>query len=253
MTQFNLLPDVKLEYIRAQRMQRMVLSISFVVTATAVTILVLLFASSLAQKKHLHDLNDDVTKESKELQEKPQIKRVLTVQNQLQSLTDLHAAKPALPQLPIYLDQVTPATVTIGNFTIDTVNKTITITGGADALSSVNKYVDTLKFTKYESKYKLSEKEKQENKKVQTDPERKAAFSSVVLTAFAVASSTATPGAPPVTYTITTGYDPVIFDITKEVTLLVPPNFVTTRSALPQAVDLFKATPAPSATTKGSN
>ena len=140
MVQLNLLPDVKLDYIRAQRSRRLVLSISVLVTGIAVLALVLLLLVDVAQKKHLSDLSRDIQTESSELQQKPDITKILTVQNQLESLTALHSSKPAASRLfSNYLDQVTPAAASSASFNIDFTQQTVTITGTADALSTINK------------------------------------------------------------------------------------------------------------------
>ena len=149
MIQLNLLPDVKLEYIKAQRSRRLVFSVSVLVTIASVALLLLLLSVEGLQKKHLSDLNNDISSETSKLQNEPQINKILTVQNQLESLTALHAGKPAATRLFDYLNQVTPANVNITDFSIDFTKQTTTVTGTSDSLSSVNKYVDTLKFTTY--------------------------------------------------------------------------------------------------------
>ncbi|HXR49835.1 MAG TPA: hypothetical protein VN778_02310, partial [Verrucomicrobiae bacterium] len=175
MVQLNLLPDVKLDYIRAQRSRRLVLSISVLVTGIVVLALVLLLLADVAQKKHLSDLSRDIQNESSELQQKPDISKILTVQNQLESLTTLHSGKPAASRLfNNYLDQVTPAAASIASFDIDFTQQTVTITGTADALSTINKYVDTLKFTTYTT----------DSNKTPTK-----AFSDVVLSSFGFANN----------------------------------------------------------------
>lgn len=230
MTQLNLLPDVKLEYIKAQRTRRLVISLSFLVTVLAVALLLVLLSVDLLQKKHLSDLNRDIRSESSQLQNKPNINKILTIQNQLESLTALHAGKPAAPRLFDYLNQLTPAQVDITDFNIDFTKQTISITGTADALSSVNKYVDTLKYTTY-----TTDKNSTSTK----------AFSDVVLSSFGI-SATSNNGQP-ATYTLTLSYDKNIFDITQIVSLSVP-NLIPTRLGVVQPTDLFTAP-----TTKSSN
>jgi len=231
MIQLNLLPDVKLEFIRAQRTSRMIISVALLVTAGAVTILVLLLSFGGLQKKHLSDLNKDITTKSSQLKNQPQIDRILTIQNQLASLNTLHDQKPAASRLFNYLNQVTPTQETISSFTVDFNAKTVSISGNADALSSVNKFVDTLKFTNY---------------KVKGDSTVTPAFSNVVLASFGLTSpGPSTGGAndlPPATFTITLAYDPAIFDITKSVKLTIPAK-VTTRSEIDQPTALFKEAP----------
>ncbi len=238
MIQLNLLPDVKLEYIRTQRSRRLILSVATVVTIIAVILLAGLLVYGHFQKQHLDDLSSDITSASRRLSNQPQISRVLTVQNQLESLTTLHDAKPAVSRLFGYLDQLTPAPVSISSFGIDLTTQTVTITGSADALSSVNKYVDTLKFTTYAytaNKVKVTG----------------VAFGNVVLTDFTLKTDEKADAKKkdngPATYTISLAYDPAIFDITNNAKLVVP-KLITTRSELEKPTDLFKAAPAPAKT-----
>ncbi len=226
MMQLNLLPDVKLEYIRAQRSRRLVLTVAIIAGSVSLGILLILLSVYGIQKKHLSDLNRDISSETSQLQHKKDINKILTVQNQLESLTALHAGKPAASRLFDYLNEVTPANVDITDFTIDFTKQTATIAGSADALSSVNKYVDTLKFTKYTS---------------DTSTAANHAFSSIVLSNFGLGNTTSN-GGKPASYTITLTYDKNIFDITQKVDLSVP-SITTTRSGIDQPAALFKAAP----------
>jgi len=227
MIQLNLLPDVKLELVKAQRLQRAMTVVSVLASLAAIALVVVLFSASQIQKKHINDLNADIAKKTAQLNSDKQINKILTVQNQLNSLTQLHASKPAASRLFGYLNQVTPADVSISSFTVDFSTHSMTITGGAGALSSVNKYVDTLKFTEYT---------------VGNSKSKSKAFNGVVLTSFSVSSNTTSTG-PAVSYTITTNYEPAIFDISKEVSLIVPQQ-TTTRSTTEQPTNLFVAQPA---------
>lgn len=231
MIQLNLLPDVKLEYIKTERSRRLVLSVSFLVAAVAVVLLLLLLSVDGLQKKHLSDLTKDINSESTKLQNEPQISKILTVQNQLQSLTSLHAQEPAASRVFDYLNQVTPADVSISDFKIDFTQQTATITGTAANLADVNQYVDTLKYTTYTT-----------GDGSQAQP----AFSNIVLSSFSLNGSQDSSQA--ANYAIALSYKPDIFDITKDVKLSVP-KVTTTHLTISQPVtDLFKAAPA---TTKG--
>ncbi len=230
MIQLNLLPDVKLQYIKAQRSRRLVLSIAIVVGTAAIALLAILLTVDGLQKKHLSDLNRDIASETSQLQGKKDINKILTVQNQLESLTALHAGKPAGTRLFTYLNEVTPANVDITDLTVDFTKQTVTITGTAGALSSVNKYVDTLKFTNYTT-----------DKTTGTSH----AFNSVVLSNFGLGTN-ASNTSQPASYTIMLAYDKNIFDITQKINLSIP-STTTTRAQIDQPTDLFKApsTPAP--------
>jgi Tfp pilus assembly protein PilN len=233
MIQFNLLPDVKLEYIKAQRSRRLVLAVSVVVCAASVVLLGLLLSYDGLQKKHLNDLNHDISSETSTLQNKPNINTILTVQNQLESLTTLHNGKPAADRLFDYLNELTPASVSITSLDIDFTQYTVTINGTADTLASVNQYVDTLKLTTYTSGSSSS-----------PSP----AFSNVVLSDFGL-NTGSTDSSQAATFTITLAYDKNIFDITQNINLSVPN--VVTRAQVQDPTDLFKA-PAGSSTTGGN-
>ena len=236
MVQLNLLPDVKLEYIKAKRIRRLVLSISMLVTAVAVAILVLVLIYDIGQKTYLNNLNNKINTETRTLQQKPDINKILTVQNQLESLTTLHDQEPQVSLLfSAYLNQITPASVSINNFNIDFTQNTIAISGNADSIATINKFVDTLKFTTYTTK---------DN----NNPSN--AFSNVVLTAFGVNSSTKDPNQA-ASYTINFNFDATIFDATKNAMLNVP-NIITTRSSIEQPGDLFKSSPTSNSSTSNS-
>lgn len=224
MIQLNLLPDVKQEYIKAQRSRRLVVSVAVIACAVSIGILVFLLLISAAQAKHLSDLNKDIASDTAKLKQQSQIDKILTVQNQLQSLTALHDGKPAVSRVFDYLNQVTPAQVSINSFTIDFTTQDITIAGTADSLSSVNKYIDTLKFTTYKTDSGTSTK----------------AFNNVVLTSFAISGSGG--GSQSATYSIKFKYDPPLFDVTQKTTLIVP-TVTTTRSSLDKPTDLFQPAP----------
>jgi Tfp pilus assembly protein PilN len=235
MIQLNLLPDVKLEYIKAQRTRGLMLTVSFLVTAVAVGLLVILLIFGFAQKSHLKDLNADIKTESSELKNKPEISKKLTVQNQLKSLTALHAQKPAASSVFTYLNQVTPTQVSINSYRIDFAEQTMSITGTADTLSSVNQYVDTLKYTRYS---------------VDGTKDRIKAFSNVVLAEFSLNAGQS--GTQAASYTVSFSYDIGLFDNTKAIKLDVP-SLTTTRAGIDQPPDLFQAAPASTSAKKEGN
>lgn len=210
MIQFNLLPSVKLEYVRAKRTKRLTLLGAATVAGGSLLILVLLFANVQLQAKHSNDLSKDIASEASALENTEDLSTVLTVQNQLGSLAMLHGSKPEAARSIAYLKQVTPARVTISEAEFDFEQNTISIRGKAPSLAAVNAYADTLKFTTYQT----SGEEPAEGK----------AFSEVVLGA--VSPDTEGGSA---SYELTLKYDPVIFSNASGVKLSIP-NQVTTRS-----------------------
>lgn len=216
MVQFNLLPDVKLEFMKARRAKRTTLVIASLVAIAALTIFVVLFVMvNVVQRQHLSNLDKDIKRDTAKLQAKPDLNKVLTVQNQLNTLTSLHQQTPATSRLSDYLTQLTPAKATISSVDIDFEASTLTMSGNADNLVTINKFVDTLKFTDY-----------------QLDGKTQKAFSEVVLGSFGR-------GETETSYTISLKFEAVIFDNTKQVKLVVP-AIISTRSQTEKPSDLFK-------------
>jgi len=201
MIQFNLLPDVKLEYIKAERTKRLVLSIAVLASIVALVVfLILLFTVDIVQKKNMDDLTKDIGKYGKQLKGTPSLSKILTVQSQLDSLTQLHDDKPAASRTFAFMNQLTPTQAKVSKLDVDYVAHTIVITGKADTLDTVNQYVDVLKFTNF----KTDEK----------DSKSQPAFSAVVLSTFGRDISGAN-------FSITMGFDQTIFDTAHNVTLSV--------------------------------
>jgi hypothetical protein len=217
MIELNLLPDVKLEYLRAKQTRRLVVSIAVVVTAVTVGLMALLFFTvNVVQKTHLSNLDRDIEQISRVLRETPDLDRVLTVQNQLGHINQLHDGKPVVTRLSHYIAQITPTAATIANLELDFANNTMLIRGDADSLRTINQFADTLKFTDYQIKDGVSAR----------------AFSSVVLRTFNRAEDRAS-------YELAMSFDPIIFSSAENVSLVVP-ALVTTRSLVEKPGPLFQ-------------
>ena len=208
--QFNLLPDIKLEFDRAQRTKRFVYTVSILASVLVLAIFVVSFLSvNVLQKKLLNDAGNDITTYSNKLKSVPDLEKVLTVQNQLNTLPTLHQTKHISSRFFTYLPQITPSKIFIGQVTLDLTADTITINGTSDKLETINGFVDTLKFTTI----KIGGVE---------DKNAKPAFTKVVL----ANSGRSDKGA---TYSVSASFDPVLFDGSQAVSLVIPKE-ITTRS-----------------------
>jgi hypothetical protein len=234
MVQFNLLPDIKMNYIKARRTKHMVLLFASLAAIASLSIMILLLVVvDGLQKKHLSDVNNDIKTSISTLKNTKDLTKILTIQNQLKTLPKLDNQKPVTSLLYGYLGQIIPAQININNLTVDFTKDTMTFTGTADSLDRINIFVDTLKFTTYST---------QDNQNSQNN-----AFSGVVLASFARSTSNAT-------YSINTSFNPAIFDSSKKITLTVPPNKITTRSQTDQpSASLFTTSPASSNSTDTTN
>lgn len=200
MIQFNLLPAVKLEFVKARRIKRLLTLISLVASGIALVLLLLAIVSvDVVQKKSIRDLNSDISTYSTKLKAVPSLDKILTVQNQLNTLTSLHDQKAVASRLFGYVAQVTPAQASLNKLTVDFAQHTITLGGTAPTLATISTYTDTLKATTYTTT---------------SNSAATKAFSSVVLSSFGLNNSA--------TFTITMNFDAAIFDSKSDVKLTVP-------------------------------
>jgi len=223
MIQFNLLPDIKVEFIKAKKAKRTVIAVSVIAVAVSLTLLVIMVSATLFQKHHISDLDKSIKSYETDLQNTKDLSKILTIQNQLNTLPTLYAQRPVASRLFGYIEATTPSQISMTRVDLDFTTSKISVQGTADSLESVNKYVDTLKFTTYT----MTSDDK-------TTPN---AFPSVVLSTFNRDSRIAS-------FTVDMSFDPVIFDSGKTVKLKVP-STITTRSETELPGGVFD--------TKGSN
>lgn len=223
MIQLNLLPDIKTKFINTERTKHLtIVSALSVCGAMIVIVLILLGITYGSQKSKLSSLDNQISTNSSQLQSIDGLNKILTIQNQLNSLTTLHSQKPVTSRLFTYLPQITPANVYIGDITIKYADNSLAINGTANTLELVNKFVDTLKFTDYTSD--------------QSDT-KLPAFSSVVLASFSKAEQA-------YNYSVTMFFDPVIFSGDYKSISLEVPNKISTRSQTEQPDLIFQEQPA---------
>lgn len=218
MIQFNLLPDVKLEYVKAKKTRRLITLGTLLLTGLAVFVFVMMFmVVNVFQKDHLKDLDKNIDTKISKINSVPDIDKALTVQNQLKTLPGLHEAKPATERITDYLIQLTPTDAKITDVSIDFASNIMTINGSAGTLETINRFADTLKFTDFKEGDKTDK-----------------AFSDVVLPTFGVPKSNGR-----VAYGLKFSFNPIIFDNKVSVALIVP-NMITTRSVTEKPTDLFE-------------
>jgi hypothetical protein len=225
MIQLNLLPDVKTKFIKAQRTKRTVLLSTFIISGVAIGVVLLLLSVVYgAQKLRLSSLDNDIKTKTAELTKVDSLDKILTIQNQLNTLPGLHSQKPVISRVFAFLPQLTPTEVSISSYNLKLDDTTMQFTGTAKDLISVNKFVDTLKFTKFTT---------------DSSPDvanAKPAFSEVVLSTFSRSEKEAS-------YAVTLKYNADLFSSTNKTVTLVVPKITSTRSETERPIDLFKAQP----------
>lgn len=148
MIELNLLPDVKKEFIRAQRTRNTVVSGAILVSIVAGGAVALLATTVYgAQSLWISNLKTEISKNHQELADKKEINKYLAIQSQLTALENTSNERSKYAQLFDYLPQLNPAppfNVNFYTFNLDVVTNTITLTGAAENFEAVNNFKNTL-------------------------------------------------------------------------------------------------------------
>ena len=176
MIQFNLLPDVKVQFIKTRRASHTVIIVAILLTMAVGTGTFLLNVQAETREAQFKELTKeassifadiqqaeiDVLSEDKDRGETSAINELLTIQAQLGALTSLHEQKVAARRFSTYLKQILPkrATVDTVSFDFKKDHHNFTISGqiedSEDSLDDprtglvvVNVLIDTFEFTDY--------------------------------------------------------------------------------------------------------
>jgi hypothetical protein len=154
MIEINLVPDVKQELIKAQRVRASVVSIAILVGMVSIGIVVVLAIWVFAIQTARGVLSDNTIKnESQKLSKVEDISNTLTIQNQLSKLADMHDNKSIDSRIFDILTTINPSdpnTVAITNLSLDSSGKTIKIeaqaVNGYPALDVFKKTINATTF-----------------------------------------------------------------------------------------------------------
>ena len=148
MIEINLLPDIKQEFVRAQRMKRVIISFAVLTSIATVGLVgLLLFWLFVVQGVRLIAVDNSIKGKTQQLNDEKNLTRNLTIQNQMASLVKLHEAKGDFSNLFEYLKTLNPAdpdTVSMSKIVIDTNASTLTMEGFAGSFKSIGVFRDTL-------------------------------------------------------------------------------------------------------------
>lgn len=151
MIELNLLPDIKQDFVHAQRQKRVVIVGMILTSIGSIGLVVLLGVFVLGQNVRQGIANEDIKKLSRELEDKDNLVRNLTIQNQLASISELHKTKGVYSRLFEYLKGVNPEApnnVTLSKVTVDTTMSTISLEASAEDYQGATVFKDTLKSAK---------------------------------------------------------------------------------------------------------
>lgn len=135
MIELNLVPDVKQELIKAQRVRTAVISITILVGIISVGLVVLLAIYLFGVQTVRSSLTDnDIKNYTAELEKVSDISNTLTIQNQLSKLSVMHNDKNISSRMFDILTAINPAApnaIVMSSVKLDAENKTISIDGQA--------------------------------------------------------------------------------------------------------------------------
>lgn len=218
MIEFNLLPDVKVQYVKAEKLKVLVVTVSTIVSIVSLIILSLLIIYVyVVQSKVISNLNNDIQNQTSQINQNTNLNKILTIQKQSITIPLIQKQLYQPSRIYSYMAQLTPSAASITSIDVDFTKNSISVTGKANSPQIVNQFVDTLKFTDYKV----------------NNTNKGRAFNTVTLSSFSY-----TTGSLP-TYTITFNYANDIF-MANENTSLVIPNITSTRSVIDQPNDLFQ-------------
>lgn len=154
MIEINLLPDVKQEFIRAQRLRNTVISISILVGLAAVGI-VLLLGSFLGTQVIRDKLaGDAIDKEFKKLSEVDDISKIVTIKNRLAKISDINQNRSISSRIFDVLTAINPQEpndVKMSSVTYDPEDRTISVEGSAkNGYAATDVFKKTILNTKFE-------------------------------------------------------------------------------------------------------
>lgn len=148
MIQINLLPDVKRQLIHAQYVRSRVIMGSIVVAVVAIATIVLLSLYTYGyQTIRNAALDSNIDKESKKLLAVTDLSKILTIQNQLSSISTLHDSKKINSRFYDMISRINPAapnSIKYNSITIDSTQSRVTIEGQTTGFPAYETFKKTL-------------------------------------------------------------------------------------------------------------
>lgn len=212
--QFNLLPPSKYGAMQNEAREAVLVRKALLAAAACAALFVLLLGyTEGVQRAQISSNAKSIDTKAAKLKAVPNVETILTIQNQLAAAANLHQDQHDMSRIFGYLSQLTPPNASVGSLNLDSTTSIMKIDGTANTAATVNAFIDTLKYTKYQV----------------GSSSAATAFSSVVESNFSIAQTG-------VAYSISAKYDPKLFanDLTDSngksiAPKLIAPNSTTTR------------------------
>lgn len=148
MIEINLIPDVKLELLKARRTRALVISTSIVVSIVVggIVLALALYVFGVQTVRSAY-LDGQITQQNDQFSKVEDLSKVLTIQNQLSVMSDLNAQKNMNSRLFDVLAAVIPPapnSVQLSQVTVDAETETIRLEGQTASYESMEVFKKTL-------------------------------------------------------------------------------------------------------------
>lgn len=229
MIEINLIPDVKREYLRAERMRNLVVSVSIIAGLAALGIVLLVGLLLLGQVAREKIAQGQIDSEYKKLSEVKDLSDLVTIQNQLSKISSINSSRSVDSRLFDVLSAVNPKAPNDVKYTsvkLDPSTNTLSVEGTATGGYSA---VETLKKTITNATFRTTSDGATSDQPLVSDIQ-------IGSTSFGVDSS----GQRVVTFTLTMTYAQGLFDNTvKDARVVVPTgsiNVTDSRTRVPDSL-----------------
>ncbi len=150
MIEINLLPSVKLEYLKSQQTKHAVVIGSILISLVSVGLLTLLFIYvQVVQPKYQSNVQAKIDSALQDSKNKKDAVKVVTVQGALEQIPALQDKKLITSNMFIYLKEFTPRDVSYSNVKIDLTESSLVLQGGATNFEQANVLANNLKSAKF--------------------------------------------------------------------------------------------------------
>jgi len=223
MIQLNLLPESRLYEVRTKKIYNLITRVTFFISIFLIAVVIGLFLEvKVVQKNNINKYDSQITSDDSALNRVPDLSAILKINDAIKVLPSLYDSRPDTTRLSNYLALVTPANVSIQSLNLNFTTNSFSLSGNADSINTINTFVDTLKFCKYQ---------------VGGSSTSSLAFNQVVLSSYSYSASS-TSGQ---VFSITGNFSPQIFATSEQDVSLIVPSQITTRSDIDQPAALFKS------------
>lgn len=148
MIEINLVPDVKQELLRAKRARSLVITGAIVtsIIAGSIVAILLIYIYGIQSIRHV-TLDNDINKQNEQFVKVEDLSKILTIQNQLATISELNSQKKIDSRIFETLAAVVPPqpnSVQISRINIDNEASTITLEGQTATFDSMEVFQKTL-------------------------------------------------------------------------------------------------------------